>query len=92
MNKKVNTLLFVLGATLMNIVLMVFLFIAMLAVLGLLFPNPDSASAAQFFVIAAFLVSLGGTYGIYSLLIKFFTKRIDMEKYFHPIFRPGKKR
>ena len=64
MNKKVNTLLFVLGATLMNIVLMVFLFIAMLAVLGFLFPNPDSASAAQFFVIAAFLVSLGGTYGI----------------------------
>jgi O-antigen/teichoic acid export membrane protein len=87
MNKKVNTALFMLGATLVNIVLMLFLLIAFIMLIGVLFPEPSS-SLAQILLIAAFLLALAGSFGIYTLIIKLVSKKIDMEKYFHPIFKP----
>ncbi|MBL7005602.1 MAG: leader peptide processing enzyme [Spirochaetia bacterium] len=87
MNKKVNTALFMLGATLINIVLMLVLLVLLILLIGVLFPEPSS-SLAQILLIAAFLLSLAGSFGLYTLLVKFFSKKIDMEKYFHPIFKP----
>lgn len=88
MNKKLNTTLFIIGASLFNIVLMLCLFLLCLALLGLVLNENTSGNTAQFFLLLAFLLSVGGSYGIYSLVVKFMTNRFDMEQYFHPIFRP----
>ncbi len=92
MNKKLNTALFIIGASILNIVLMMAFFLLALVILGAVLSEDTSASAAQFFMLLAFLVSIGGTYGVYSLLVKFFSKKVDMEKYFHPIFKQRHRR
>lgn len=86
MNKKVNTLLFMLAATLMNIILMIVLLLSLIAVVGMLVPEPSSGTG-QILLVGVFLLSLGGSFGIYTLIMKAFTKRVDMDKYFHPIFK-----
>lgn len=92
MNKKLNTALFIIGASILNIVLMLVFFLLALVILGAVLSEDTSASTAQFFMLFAFLVSIGGTYGVYSFLVKFFSKKVDMEKYFHPIFKPRHRR
>lgn len=87
MNKKVNTALFIIGASVLNIVLMVVFFLLALALLSLVLSENTEAGTAQIFMLLAFVLSIGATYGVYSLLIKFISNRVDMEKYFHPIFR-----
>jgi O-antigen/teichoic acid export membrane protein len=87
MNKKMNTVLFMIGATVVNILLMLVLLVVMIALIGALFPEPSSG-LAQFLLIAAFLLALGGSFGLYTLIIKLITRKVDMEKYFHPIFKP----
>jgi hypothetical protein len=90
MNKKVNTLLFVIGASVLNIVLIIIFFILLLALIGALLPETTAPATAQLLMLGAFVLSIALSYGIYGLLIKYISKRIEMEKYFHPIF--GKKK
>lgn len=87
MNKKVNTVLFVLGASAFNVVMMLVIFILVLAVLQLFLTEETSPAAVQLFMLLSFVVSIVGTYGLYTLLIKYITRHVDMDKYFHPIFR-----
>ncbi len=91
MNKKANTALFILGATLVNMVLIfVFLFIFIILA-GLLFPEP-SPGAAQILFLLIFLFAIGGSFGVYHLVIKLVSRKIDMDKYFHPIFRQRRRK
>jgi len=86
MNKKVNTLLFVLGATLFNILIIIVCFI----VLFYLYINiisgfmPESVNSWAFIVI--FIGSLVISFVAYRYAIKFFLSKIDAEKYFDPLF------
>jgi len=91
MNKKVNTAIFMLVATVINVVLMLLLFVLLLYLIGVIFPEP-SIGLGQGLLIVAFLLALGGSFGIYTLVIRWFSKKIDMEKYFHPIFKPRNRR
>ncbi|MCF7934478.1 MAG: leader peptide processing enzyme [Spirochaetia bacterium] len=92
MNKKVNTALFIIGATVFNIVLMLVCFLLAIAALGAVLSAETSATTAQIFLLLAFLVSIGVTYGLYSLLIKYISGKVDMERYFHPIFHQRKRK
>jgi hypothetical protein len=85
-NKKLNTVLFILGATIVNILVMVVILIIGIALLGQLSETAQE-SAGQFLFILVFLVAIGGSFFTYNRLIKFISSKIDMEKYFHPIFR-----
>lgn len=87
MNKKLNTLLFILAASVLNIVLIILLFLLFLAVVGALLPESASNSTVQLLMLAAFIISVVGSHTIYSMLIRLLSKRIDMDRYFHPIFR-----
>jgi hypothetical protein len=87
MNKKVNTLLFVLVASVLNIVLIIILFLLILAAAGALLPESASNSTVQLLMLGAFIISVVGSYTIYGMLIRLLSKRIDMDRYFHPIFR-----
>jgi fumarate reductase subunit D len=83
MNKKVNTLLFVLGATVLNILITIIIFIVLFfACVGLL-PEDVAGNALPFIFIAALVAS----FFIYNAVLKIVTKKVDMDKYFDPIFK-----
>lgn len=96
MNKKVNTVLFILGATAVNIITMLFILLLGIYLIGELFSETaqESVGSVLFSVlfILLFFISIGGSFFIYNRVIKFISKKIDMDKYFHPIFRPRKQK
>ena len=92
MNKKVNTLLFIIGATVVNIVIMGLLFLLGFIIVSRLLPQDVSPNLLLISFMLIFLGSIFGSFFIYHKLIGFLSKKIDMEKYFHPIFKPRKKK
>jgi len=88
MSKKTNTLLFIIGGTVFNIIITVLCFILLLVLYGsLLLPHlPQSSSSWVIPVI--FIGSIVISFLVYRLVIKIVMKKIDMEKYFDPIFGP----
>ncbi|GHV93879.1 hypothetical protein AGMMS50293_01990 [Spirochaetia bacterium] len=90
MNKKTNTLLFILGATLFNIIITVLCF----AVLLLLYAKfimlllPEESRVWGFPLI--FIAAIAAAFFVYRFALNLLLKRINAEKYFDPIF--GKRR
>jgi len=91
MNKKVNTLLFVLGATVFNIIMMILILTIGLAVISAFAGENIASGTAQILFLLLFVASIAGAFFIYHRAIKILSNKIDMEKYFHPIFSPRKK-
>lgn len=88
MNKKVNTVLFILGASVVNILTMFLILLLGLFLMSVVLSESARESVGQFFFIVVFLAAIGGSFFIYNRLIKFISKKIDLDKYFHPLFRP----
>ena len=86
MNKKVNTILFILGATVFNILITVLFFILLLIIYYnfLLRILPEGAQIWSFPFI--FIAAMAIAFIVYRYAIRFLMKRIDMEKYFDPLF------
>lgn len=86
MNKKTNTLLFILGGTLFNILVTVMSFLALMVLYSrFLHPRlPETASAWALPVI--FLASIVISFLVYRLVMNAIMKKVDMGKYFDPIF------
>lgn len=82
MNKKVNTVLFILAGMLVNI-LVFFGLLALFLYIGTFLP----ANAQGVFIIVGFLASIVLSFIIYSRLAALFMKKVDMEAHFHPIFK-----
>jgi len=82
MNKRFNTLLFILGATVLNIVVTLLCFIILfLIVIPLV---PQSSQSWVFALI--FVVSIVASIFVYRVILKLILKKVDMDKYFDPIF------
>lgn len=88
MNKKVNTVLFILGATAVNIITMLVILLLGIMLIGRLLSETAQESIGSILFILLFFVSIGGSFVIYNRVIKLISKKVDMDKYFHPIFRP----
>ncbi len=88
MNKKVNTVLFILGATFVNILTMLAILLLGLYLVSVLLSETARESAGQFVFILLFLLAIGGSFFVYNRLIKYVSKKFDMDKYFQPIFKP----
>jgi membrane protein implicated in regulation of membrane protease activity len=91
MNKKVNTLLFILGATVFNIVITVLSFFILLfiyakLIMGLLPQEAQSWSFPLLFI-AAIVIS----FFVYKLVLGFLIKKVNVEKYFDPILNSRNK-
>ncbi|MCL2558278.1 MAG: leader peptide processing enzyme [Treponema sp.] len=88
MNKKLNTLLFVLGATLLNITVTILSFLGLLilytSVLAGVLPEALNAFVLPTFFIAAIVIS----FLVYRFVLNKIMKKIKFEDYFDPIFRP----
>ncbi|MFP3090794.1 alkaline shock response membrane anchor protein AmaP [Treponema sp. TIM-1] len=90
MSKKTNTLLFILGATVFNILVTIVCFMALFVLFAwLLAPRlPPDAAAWSFPII--FIGAIVLSFIIYRIILKLLFKRVDADKYFDPIF--GKRR
>ena len=86
MSKKTNTLWFILGATVFNILTTMLWFILHLAIFArVLLPNlPESAIAWGIPVI--FIGAIALSFVLYRFVLKQIMKKWDLEKYFDPIF------
>jgi uncharacterized membrane protein (DUF106 family) len=85
MNKKVNTALFILGATLANIVIMILFFLLFLYLIAT-FVDPESP-LLPVWIGLMFLCSIGGSFLVYTLVMKKIMSKVDLESKLHPIFR-----
>ena len=86
MNKKVNTLLFILCATLFNVLiaLLSFTVLLFLYVKFLLTLIPESGRFWGFILI--FLAAVAISFFVYRVILKYLMKKVDVEKYFDPFF------
>ena len=91
MSKKTNTLLFILGATVFNIVVTLLCFMIMVILYAKfiipLLPEEGQALAFPLMFIAALVI----TFFLYRYALKLLMKKIQMEKYFDPIFGNSKR-
>ncbi len=87
MNKKLNTALFLIGATVFNLLLLVVLIVLSLLVISALGRGRLSGNLMSILLIVVFLGSMVASFLIYNQVIKFVSRRIDLEKYFLPLFR-----
>jgi len=91
MNKKINTLIFIAGATVVNMFIIAILLFLFILIISFVLPDDASPVTVQFLFLGAFLLSLVGSFFIYNRIVRFISKRIDMDKYFHPLFRRRKR-
>jgi hypothetical protein len=88
MNKKANTLLFVLGATLFNILVTVASFLLLLAAYAKFIMRhlPPDGSAQAWAIPLIFIAAIVISFVVYRFALNFLVKKIDMDRYFDPIF------
>jgi len=87
MNKKLNTVFFILGATLFNVLtailgFLLLSFIYIRFIFNSSVPEQNNTWAFTFIFIAAIVIS----FIVYRTLLKYLMKKIDVEKYFDPLF------
>jgi hypothetical protein len=92
MSKKTNTLLFMLGATLFNILITVLCFMGLLVLYVRFIMQflPENGQAWGFPIL--FIAAIALSFVIYRLTLKLLLKKVDVERYFDPIFSGRRKR
>jgi hypothetical protein len=90
MSKKTNTLVFILGATVFNVLVTILCFLLLLVIYArLIMPMiPENAASWGFPII--FIGAIAVSFVLYRVILKQIMKKIDMEKHFDPLF--GSKR
>ncbi|MFP4329530.1 MAG: hypothetical protein ACLFP6_02315 [Spirochaetaceae bacterium] len=86
MNKRVNTILFVLGASVVNVILMLALFLALFVLFARFLAPSLSPGLNQLIMVVIFVLSIGATYFIYHRMVRWLSTKIDFGNYFDPIF------
>jgi len=86
MNKKLNTIFFILGATLFNVLIAVISFILLTFVYVKFIANliPEQSRSWGFTLI--FLLAIVISFLVYRNLLKYLLTKVNVEKYFDPIF------
>ena len=80
-------MLFIIAATVANLVIMLALFVLLAFVYGRLLARFFNQEAGQIIIVIIFFLSVAGSYFFYHFFVKSLSKRIDMDKYFDPIFK-----
>jgi len=91
MNKRLNTVFFILGATLFNILVTVAAFFLLLLVYVNLIRGPLSDGAVSWAIPLIFIAAIIVSFIVYRFSLGILIKKIDMDKYFDPIFH-GRRR
>jgi len=92
MNKKLNTALFFVGATIVNLLIVMAIGLAVFIPYALFVaphvPGPTNLLALVLVVIG----SMAASFPLYRRLIQWFEKKVDVEKYFDPIVKLSEKK
>ena len=86
MNKKINTILFILGATLFNILVTVLTFVLLLILCTSFIWRLLPEGAQMWTFSLTFIIAMVVAFITYRYALRFLMKKIDMEKYFDPLF------
>jgi len=81
-----NTLLFIIGGTVFNVFVTIVCFLFFLLIYSNFLYGHVSESVAAWVLPLFFAAAIAASFFIYRLAIKILMKKIDMEKYFDPIF------
>jgi len=90
MNKRVNTVLFIIGATFFNIIAMVVIFFVLMVIFARFIAPSLPPGANQIILLVLFVASVATTYLIYHRLMRWLVVKYDLESYMSPLF--GKKK
>jgi len=88
MSKKSNTIWFMLAATVLNILIMLILFV-LCFILITRFADPSS-SLVPLWLGLSFLVSIGGSFYLYSVIVKWMGKKFNLEDKLAPLINKRK--
>jgi uncharacterized membrane-anchored protein len=85
MSKRTNTLIFILGATVFNVLLYIVVFLLLMLIYSrILAFLPESAQ--QWGLIIILILPIAVSFVLYRLLLKLLLKKVDVDKYFSPLF------
>ncbi|MBN2625962.1 MAG: leader peptide processing enzyme [Spirochaetales bacterium] len=92
MNKTVNTVLFMIGATLLNLLLIIVIFVALLILCSLFL---DSKSESQSLVMIAYglsiILAIGGGFFIYNRIVRWANNKWHLENYLVTGFKKNRR-
>jgi thiol:disulfide interchange protein len=88
MSKGANTVIFIITATVINIIITIAVFILIMGLFSWLIAPHVSPEAVSWAMMVIFIIAVSLSFIIYQAIAKQFTKKVDMEKYFLPIFAP----
>ncbi len=86
MNRKANSILFVIAATVVNIIVMMILYVVLLITYAQLIAPLVPAAVSQGMLLVLFIVSVVVTYILYHQFMIYLGNRFDLNKYFGPVF------
>jgi hypothetical protein len=90
MSKKTNTLFFILGATVFNIVITIIAFLALLLLFTFVImpalPETTANKAASWAIPIIFISAIAISFAVYRIVLKLFMKKVNIEQHFDPIF------
>jgi hypothetical protein len=89
--KKSNTRLFILCATLFNVLVTVVCFLVLLLAFVKFLASALPETAAAWALPVIFIISIALSFVLYRIALKQLMKRIDVDKHFDPIFKPRKR-
>jgi hypothetical protein len=87
MNKKANTLLFILAAMMTNIVIILIYFSILYLLYSTLIAPRLPAHSVVLSLGLIFLAALALSFITYQKLLKLFIKKVDVRKYFAPVLK-----
>jgi hypothetical protein len=88
MNKRTNTVLFLIGGTLFNIIITILFSILFLIFYRIVLYPVLPESTTVWIMPVIFILSLAASFLVYRLIVKILTKKFKVEKYLDPIFGP----
>jgi hypothetical protein len=88
MGKKANTLLFILGATVFNVLITIASFVVLLLLFVKFLSPVLPESSAAWALPVIFIGSVVLSFVTYRIVLKQLMKRIDVDKHFSPLFKP----
>lgn len=78
-------------ATIVNVLLTIlFFFIGFLLMAR--FANPEDENSTTIWIMLVFIISIGLSWFVYSRLIKWFSKKVNLEENFAPIFESKRRK
>lgn len=90
-NKRLNSVLFILAATVGNIVVMTVSFFLLLILFARFAAPSLPAWANQIGLLVIFVGAVVGTYFLYHAFMKYLQKRVKLEEHFGPLFNRRKR-